>query len=763
LKKNTNFRFGFKSPVMKKNKSSQASRSSASLIARVQTPSLADFKAFALFFFAGIIAYYTAFDNTFTNWDDQGYVYENPLVTDFGLHQIQPIFSTLNIAGNYHPLTILSLGLNHAAGNGEAWTFILINVLLHILNTWLIYRIVLALGGTPLAGIAAGLMFLLHPLHVESVAWISERKDVLYTLFWLLAWLTWMRWRKDKNPGHYALMLTFFVLSCLSKGMAITLTGVLILSDIYQQKSFAILKRADYWKPLVLPMLISLVFGYVAILSQKSQGTIVESSQYSAIESTLLVCYGYMFYLWRMLVPYGLGAFYPYPAAAGTAFPIEVYIAPIAIAAIFYLTYYSIKHSMSFLFALLFYSGCILIVLQILPVGMAITADRYFYISSIGFCIGFGWLIQYLATRTQNTIAFTALACIAFAWTALTARQADTWQDSITLFENVIRYHPKASVGYNNIGTILGMERKDSQAIWYYRKAIEYNPRYSEAWNNMGILYKDLGNTDSALYCARKALELYPGYTNAMSNLGNIYFTIKDYDASAQQFMAVTRIKPQDPGGWLNLGAALQMKGRADSAEWAYRKVLEINPNDYRALNNLGDACFNRNQFDEAIQLWQRVLAVKPDESEAKRKIQLAEDTKAGRVKDALTTYKEQIAANDKDAKAWLNAGTELFRQGKYKEAFPYFEKALKLDDKMPEGWNNFGTTHGILGDTRGAIRCFEKALAIKPDYAEPMYNMGLAYGQNNNQEQALSFYRKAARLGHVGAKKVLQDNGYNW
>jgi protein O-mannosyl-transferase len=748
---------------MKKNKTPHTASFSLPLSSGPGKNLSHDIKIFALFLFAGLVAYFTAFDNEFTNWDDQGYVYENPLVTDFGLHQIKPIFTTLNIAGNYHPLTILSLGINHAAGNGEAWTFIIMNVLLHIVNTWLLYRIVMQLGGTSLAGIATGLMFLLHPLHVESVAWVSERKDVLYTLFWLLSWQSWIQWRKSADTGMYLLAMVFFILSCLSKGMAITLTGVYMLTDVFQSKNFKVLTQKSYWVYLILPFLISLVFGYVAILSQRSQGTIVESSQYSAIESILLASYGYMFYLWRMLIPYGLGAFYPYPAPAGTAFPTEVYVAPFAIVALLVLAWYSLRHSFAFVFTLAFYTGCISIVLQILPVGMAITADRYFYVASIGFCMGFGWLLQYIASHKGNTTAYASMGLIALTWTGLTARQADTWQNSITLFENVIRYHPRASVGYNNIGTILGIEKKDSEAIWYYRKAVEYNPRYSEAWNNMGILYKDLGNIDSALYCARKALELYPGYTNALSNLGNIYFTLKEYDLSAQQFLEVTRVKPGDPGGWLNLGAALQMKGRPDSAEWAYRKVLEINPNDYRALNNLGDASFNRNQFDEAIQLWQRVLAVKPDETEAVRKIKLAEDSKAGRVKDALTTYKEQIAANDNDAKAWLNAGTELFRQGKYKEAYPYFEKALKLDDTMPEGWNNFGTTHGILGDTKGAIRCFEKALALKPDYAEPMYNMGLAYGQKNDQQQALNYYRQAAKLGHAGAQKVLKDNGYNW
>lgn len=719
----------------------------------------------------GMGAYFTALDNAFTNWDDQGYVYENPLVTNFDFSQIKEIFGTLNIAGNYHPLTILSLGINHYFLGPEPFGFILVNILLHILNAWLIFRIVLLLRLPILSAWGAALLFLLHPLHVESVAWISERKDVLYTLFWLLSWMYYIRWRSapKSSPALYLLGLVFFLLSCLSKGMAITLTGVIVLTDIMLNQSKTDWKNPMNWLHYLPWIGISVVFGVVAIMAQKAQGTIIEKSAYNAIESILLVCYGYTFYLIRMVLPWGLAAFYPYPADAGKVFPAEVYIAPIIIALLTG-TYFYLKRKPEwqnaarlYAYSLLFYTGCILIVLQILPVGVAITADRYFYVSSIGWCIGFGALLQYLNDRMKAQAALSIMALLILAWGGLTARQANTWQDSITLFQNVITYHPRAAVGYNNIGTILGLERKDKIAIWYYRKALEYNPRYSEAWNNMGILYKDLGNLDSALFCATRALELYPRYQNALSNLGNIYFTMQQYDKAVEYFSRASEINPNDAGVYLNIGAALQMKGDQDGAGQAYLKALSINPNDFRAMHNLGDACFTKKDYDGAERYYSQVLQVKPDDSEAKRKLGLVADYRSGKIQDILTSYMDQIKSRPDDAKAWLNAGTEYFSRGKYKEAISYFDNALKRDPNLPEAWNNLGTAKGITGDARGALQCFQKALGVKKDYAEPMYNMGLAYGQLGENSNAVNWYQRAARLGHAGAQKVLKDNGYSW
>jgi len=720
-------------------------------------------KALLCFIVLGLAAYATAFDNEFTNWDDQGYVYENPLVTQFGMDKIPVIFSTLNIAGNYHPLTILSLGINYVLLGENAWGFILINLLFHIANTWLVFLIVLSFRQKDRIAWAAAIMFLLHPLHVESVAWISERKDVLYTFFWLLSWHQWLLWRENKKTVHYILVLLFFILSSLSKGMAITLTGVIVLTDYFIDAKFQALfekKKLLSYLPLVI---ISLVFGSVAIISQRAQGTIIESSNYTGLESTLLVFYGYMFYLIRMIIPWGLAAFYPYPASSGQTFPMEVYIAPILFACILFYVIKTFKQDSRPGFVFAFYTICIIIVLQILPVGVAITADRYFYVSSIGLCMGFGWLLEYVEKKSSKRIAMGILIFFTLAWGLLTARQANTWQNSIALFENVIQYHPKASVGYNNIGTILGMEKKDSLALWYYRKAIEYNPRYSEAWNNMGILYKDIGNIDSALYSAKKALELYPGYTNAYSNLGNIYFSMKEYALSAAQYKRVTEINPSEPGGFLNLGAALQMQGDRDGAEQAYQQVLKFNPGDFRALHNLGDSRFNRGDYSGAEQYYKQVLAYKPEDTEAVRKLQLLDDTRSGKIKDPMTNYQEQIASEPTNPKPYLNAGTELFRQGKYKEAIQYFEKALSLDANLPEAWNNLGTSKGITGDVKGALICFQKALQLNPDYHEPLYNMGLAYGQLGDQTKAVEYYQKAARAGHAGAQNILKDNGFSW
>jgi len=705
-----------------------------------------------------LLIYSSSLNNEFTNWDDQGYVYENPLVTGFTWNKIPEIFSTLNIAGNYHPLTILSLGINHLFGGLNPWSYILTNLLLHALCASFIFHLTTRLFSIEAAWPAA-ILFVLHPLHVESVAWVSERKDVLYTTFWLAAWIKWLDYRKSASYLDLIISLALFILSNLSKGMAITLTGVILLTDYFKEGVNSILNR-KYLISILPFILISILFGYIAIKAQAAQGTIIEKSGYSIPENIILVIYGFQFYLTRFIAPWGLCAFYPYPFKPGEIIPVFVWASLggtlVIISAVVFLR----KHLNGWItWAFLFYAGCISIVVQILPVGSALTADRYFYVSSIGWCIGLG----YAFTHLQKSIQPYVLGIIGSILAILTFRQADTWSSSIELFENVIACEPTAAVAYNNIGTILGIEKKDRTALSYYQKAIYYNPKYSEAWNNMGILYKDLGNSDSAIICAEKALEIYSGYVNAYSNLGNIYFSQKKYDEAATQFYQVIQKSPKDPSGYLNFGAAMQMKGDYVGAEKAYLEVIKLLPNDIRPLHNLGDVKFSQKDYAAAIQYYQRILQLIPGDADALQKIKTAQDTRDGKIKDALTTYLEQISQNPENADAYLNAGTEYFRQGKYPDAIQYFEKSLALNPNKPEAWNNLGTAYAVSGKGPKAKNAFEKSASLRSDYSEPQYNLGLYWSQQNNQNKALEHYQKAARLGHEGAQQLLKQNGFSW
>lgn len=459
-------------------------------------------------------AYYPALDNSFTHWDDQYYITNNALIT-------QPTWSTCKtlttkiISLNFHPLTMMSLWLNSKIfGATTATSFIATNILFHILNTLLVYLFCMKLfSSEKITALICAMIFALHPLHVESVAWISERKDVLYCFFFFLSLLSYLSFKQNKNI-FYFISLLFFILSCLSKAMAVSLVPVLYLIDWLQGDKLLSLKTHFTKLPFIA---LGILFGMIAIDVQSGgdfygylEISIAESAipnyDYSFSQKINHLGYGITYYLKQFLLPSHFSALHPfsYVIKHGTS------IVHLIIPAIFLLLLiWSIFKSKRITFGLGFFLSTIALVLQIIPVGSAIVAERYTYLPYIGLAIITGSLLQYLWSINAKAIVCILAMIISLAFTISTHNLVDVWQDHISLFQNVVEQYPTEPQPRSHLASGYWTAGQLDSAIHHIEYAInELEYVSSSAFQLLANCYADKGDTHKANAFYKEALRL---------------------------------------------------------------------------------------------------------------------------------------------------------------------------------------------------------------------------------------------------------------
>ncbi len=577
--------------------------------------------------------------NGFTYWDDHLYVSENPNIRS--LSNI-PGFFTEYLMGNYHPFVPLTYTLEYLLFGLKPWVVILNNILLHCLNGILVYWLIIRYTNKIFPAFIAALAFGIHPLHVESVVWISERKDVLYTAFFLGGLLAW---EKGATTGKiqfkiYAYLL--FVASCFSKGQAVVFPLILVLADLWRIKDF---KKIN-WLDKIPFLLTALLFGLVAIYAQGSEGAVKTQNTFKFPDNFLAASWGFIFYLRKMILPWPLSAFYPYPDIT-KPYPAYFWIAPPLVILVLWGVWKYRKQAPEWIWAIGFYSVSIFLVLQLLPVGRAITADRYFYIPSIGIFMALGITAEkYLhSNKAQLTKIILILACLS--WMGISAYRSTRWKDTETLFRDVLKSYPGESVALNNIATMLAMQKKYDEALKYYEETVRNNPHHIEGVYNIGVLHdetgkfdqsvewfdrvfrmdsaykdtreklalahnkwgnqlKDKGDFENSQKQYERAIALNPGFAEAWSNLGNQSFYKNDYYSARNYFRKALELKPDFAEAWSNLGSLYATQNILDSAVICFKKSTEINPEYAPGYFNEGYAKLVTGKTEEAITLFKK-------------------------------------------------------------------------------------------------------------------------------------------------------------
>jgi len=531
----------------------------------------------------------------FILWDDDKYVTQNPMMKQSTWAEI----FTIPVAGNYHPLTMLSLKWDYQFGKGLASTFHKHNAILHVANALLVYILLLSMGVKAHFAAWAGILFGVHPLHVESVAWVSERKDVLYTFFLLCAWLCWKRYTLKNNLLFYVLAFLLMAMACLSKGMALVLPFLLAL-DAYllEGKSFKFLRFR------LLPFfLLSLLFVFVSVWAQRSVGAIRESTDYMVWEKIVFPFYGFWFYLEKMVAPLNLSAVYPYPLKPEGILPLRYMLAMIPVLIVCVAVFYFRKNKIV-VFAFLGFTLCILPVLQILPVGNALTADRYFYVSSLPLFIGMAYAAQKYLNSDRVNLRLLIFLCIPLIYVYPARQRVMVWKNTLSLFSDVVKKYPQVAVAHYNMGIVLNTLQQYVAAEQAYRKAVAARPDYADAWTNLGVTLQYQDKYAEAIEVLNKAVLLNPQHVEAHNNLGVAYERLNNTPTALIHYRMALSLNPDKVELYNNVGFAHEQTGRLDSARWYYEKALSMNPEYSTSMVNMGNTLLKLGHTQEEANEW---------------------------------------------------------------------------------------------------------------------------------------------------------------
>jgi protein O-mannosyl-transferase len=640
----------------------------------------------------------------FTNWDDGIYVVNNPIIKNLSPSGLVKMFSSF-YGGNFHPLTALSNAIDYQLLGLNPMAYHLGNVLFHILNSLLVFACISLLWPNVWVAFGTALFFAVHPMHVESIAWVSERKDVLYTFFLLLSLYYYL---KNKNS---VTVLILFLASCLSKPSAIIFPFILILVDYYRNEDFDWKKSMFSKWPFFL---LSIVFGIVALYAQNQSGAVQDAEvQTNLILKLVAPCYSIVYYLFKFFVPFQFSAFHPFPKHLNF---IHFVCVPLLIGMFWYV--YQNRKNKTLIFTCVFFLINLILVIQIIGFGNAIVAERYTYVPYIGLAFGLCVFIEMLALKAKNSnVLPSILVFVGIVFSIISFNRTKVWANSISLFSDVTNKYPESAIGWNNLGNAQMKNGSPTEAISSLNKAIQFNPKYAEAYNNRG-----------AVYIKTKQ------FAEAQKDLVNAIYLKLDY-----------------PEAFYNIGILYYQQGEAQNALEQFNKAIALDKNYQSAYYNKAICLAQLNKIEEAKA--SLLFALKLNDEDVEAKLLLEKLNKGANTSQILTSSVSNEAEN-----ANQNANM-LMQSGKTAEAIIEYSKAIEFDGKYSEAYNNRGTAYGKLKEYEKAIKDFSKAIELNDKYDVAFKNRGMAFNKLGKKKEACNDWEMATKLGNVKASELILKN----
>jgi Flp pilus assembly protein TadD len=546
-------------------------------------------------FLYGIIATITfivflpSLKNDFTNWDDNYYIVNNPDIKGFTFHNFSQVFSSKYV-GNYLPLTMLTYMAEYQLFQLTPGYYHFTSLLLHIINCLLVFALIYGLSGERLTSLLVALLFAIHPMRVESVAWIAERKDVLSSFFFLLSLLSYVQYLKMGKRRLYYICAFSLLFSLLSKPMAVSQPFVLLL--IYYLKNGRLNKKILV--ETVPFFIMAAAFAILTLITQNVSDHSLDNYSLSLLQRICVPFYGIVFYLIKSIAPFNLCALYTFPAKFDGSMNLQLFASPIIVFVIAAAVYKFRAYSRKLIFGSLFFLITALPVLQIVIVGNAIVAERYTYIPLLGIYFIFAGLFTVLVNKTfsQNKIAknslFAGISIVLFIFSCMTYERCSVWKDSFTLWNDIIKKFP-ADVAFAGRGSAYSSIGDYDHAIQDFNRSITLNPSYGQAYLDRGIAYSNKGDFDSAIQDFSQTIRLTPSNAIAYGNRGVAYSSKGDYDHAIEDFNLAKNIDSSYAlVFYCNLGVAYCHKGDFDRAIEVFNQVISRNQNSMELYYNRG-------------------------------------------------------------------------------------------------------------------------------------------------------------------------------
>lgn len=676
---------------------------------------------------AVLIAFWPVLDAGFINYDDPDYITENPQVqAGLTLGGLKWAFTTVH-ASNWHPLTWLSHMADVQFFGNAATGPHAVNLLLHGLNTLLLFQLLRKVTGAHNRSLFVAALFGLHPLHVESVAWIAERKDVLSMFFGLLTLLAYARYvaaakdRSLKAKLAYALALGCFLFGLMSKPMLVTLPFVMLLLDFWplgrcnrpatEPRSQSLYRLI----PEKLPFLLLTAISCLATLwAQRAAMQPLAELPWSDRLSNAAMAYAR--YLGKAIWPAELALPYvrtePWLAS-------DVCAAALILLGLSAASLWLGRRFPYLITGWLWFLITLVPVIGLVQVGVQTMADRYMYLPLIGPFVAVVWGGTAVARfwRMPLTAAggLGLIALIAFA--TITRRQSGYWRDSETLFKHSAAVTENNYLALSNVAGSLFEHHRLDEALDYYQRAIRINPRHADALNSIGAVLAAQGS-DEAIDWYHRALAAQPNHADALFNLGNAMAKLDRHVEALEFYERALQVQPVNAPARNNLGNSLLKLGKTDAAVIQYRRALEDHPNDATALRNLASVFAARGQFDEAIPLYQQSLKFEAGQATTHYGLGLALAVK-GRWEEAIEHYRATLKLSPTNAEAEYNLGYACQVSRQLDEAAAHLSAALRLRPEFPLAHFNLACVLAESGQRQAAIHHLQEALRLQPAYAE--------------------------------------------
>jgi protein O-mannosyl-transferase len=709
----------------------------------------------------------------FVNFDDNTYITENLHVQNgITLQGLIQAFTTGH-AANWHPLTWISHMLDVQFFGLRAGLHHLINLLFHLANVFLLFfalrRMTKALWQS--AFVAA--LFALHPLHVESVAWVAERKDVLSTFFWMLTLVAYSYYAEKPRLKNYLAVVAFFALGLMAKPMLVTLPFVLLLLDYWPLARFGETKpirairaepaspvstrrkkgkirkptprstaeiekpatRKFHWasiRPLVaekIPLFaltaLSCVVTYIA---QDKGGAVAQLENFTLDIRLANALVSYLLYISKTIWPSNLAVLYPHPGLP----PLwQVMAAILLLGAVTFAVIRTARKLPYLAVGWLWFTGTLIPVIGIVQVGRQAMADRYTYVPLIGLFIAAAWGIPEIFGKRRyrkEVLAASSALCLLFLF-ILTRGQVGYWRDSITLLDHTLNVTENNYSIYNNRGFVHSELGNPAQAIADFDSAIRINSKFAPAYSNRGNALERLGDHAGAIKDFDRALEINPVYAEAYNNRGIAFNGLGNYKRAVEDFDRAIEINPEYAMALNNRGISWMALGNRMQAFEDFSRAVRIDP-------HYGEALFNRGIF------YQRF----------------------GKYRQAIEDYDKAIQAHYlKAGEVFCNRGAAYDGLGDHMKAIEDYDRAIKVNPENAQAYFNRGLDYGALGDHPGAVKDFDRTIAINPEHAGAYYYRGRVHTLMGNHRQGLEDLKKAAGFGYEEAVDFLKSEGTNW
>jgi tetratricopeptide (TPR) repeat protein len=674
---------------------------------------------------ATFFIYFPIFQNDFLKtWDDNRYIIDNPIIQNLGFVNIGKMFSTY-YDGHYHPLTLLSLAIDYQIDGLDPVIFHTTNLILHLGNTLLVFWFVFLLFDKKKLSIAVvtALLFGISTMGVESVAWASERKNLLYAFFFFASLFSYLKYLRLESTKYFIISIFLFLLSLLSKAMALPLVATLLAIDYFYGRKL-LSKKVILEK---LPFLIlAIAFGLVAVFAQKETwGEDLSQEQYSFFQRFLFAGTAFVQYIFKLTIPYKLSGFYPYPDKISGVFLWEAIASLAFTVAVLWFIFRSIKKDKVMVFGLLYFIVNIFLLLKLFefPAGDYIMADRYNYVASVGIFILMAYLFQMLLnkkTLLKKVAQVVFLGYFVFHGFQ-TFQRTMVFRDDVHFYSDIIEKNPTVEVAYTNRGVIRQDNRNFQGALSDFNHAIKINPNSYKNYANRAAVYTKLNDYQKAKADYKKSHSLKPGNLMVLSNLGYARLQTGDFNGAIKDFNTVLEKQHRNTEALNNRGTAKFSLGDFKAATKDYNLAINYDSSFVNAWFNRGLANLNSNKLNEAI-----------------------------------FDFSNCIKLNPKHVEAFSNRAIAFSRQNNFEKAFSDYDEALRLKPSYFDAWLNRGVDKLHVGLYAEAIADINRAIQINPNVGAAYYFRGLAE-VGSEHVAACNDFQTALKLGFGQAREQIK------